>query len=120
MACANSGQQALRELQARGHAWPAGLLALPLPCAGRVGWQLLLKAFELGAAGVLVAACHEGNCRSEDGPARASIAVKQAQASLAALGLPPGRIALASLAGNQPAQLARAIEEILLVLGETR
>lgn len=33
-----------------------------LPCTGRIDPQLVLKAFETGADGVLVSGCHPGDC----------------------------------------------------------
>ncbi len=58
----------------RSAALAAGPLSLPdplrlisVPCASRVGMNLLLKLLADGAAKVIVAGCHDGNCRSVTG-----------------------------------------------------
>lgn len=38
-----------------------------VPCAGKVDVEFIMKAFVDGADGVMVAACHEGNCKANGG-----------------------------------------------------
>jgi coenzyme F420-reducing hydrogenase delta subunit len=38
-----------------------------LPCSGRISVLLILKAFEMGADGVLVSGCHPGDCHYVSG-----------------------------------------------------
>ena len=33
-----------------------------LPCTGRIDFNLIVKAFEIGADAVLVSGCHPGDC----------------------------------------------------------
>ncbi len=110
--CAGSGRGALDALARQAHTWPAGVLFYPVPCAGRVGLALVLKALELGARGVLVAGCHHGNCRSVNGNLRAQLRVDQAARLLESLGLRPEAVRFLPLAANQPRRLARAVEEM--------
>ncbi|MFZ5585487.1 MAG: hydrogenase iron-sulfur subunit [Thermodesulfobacteriota bacterium] len=109
MACGQSALPAMRELSLSGHQWPAGLLALPLPCAGRAGLELILRALSLGASGVLVAGCHDGVCRSISGNLRARLRVGEAAKTLAELGLGPNAVSFLHLAGNQPQALKQAV-----------
>jgi coenzyme F420-reducing hydrogenase delta subunit/Pyruvate/2-oxoacid:ferredoxin oxidoreductase delta subunit len=112
-ACSRSAVRAFARLSRQGHQWPPGLLLLPVNCAGRVGSQLILKALSLGAGGILVAGCHEGNCRSVSGNRRAKLRAQEARRLLAELELGPERVQFVNLASNQPRRLARAVEELL-------
>ncbi len=116
-ACARSGAQAFAELSRAGHQWPQGLLLYPVPCAGRVGMQLIMKALGAGAAGVMVAGCHEGNCRSVSGNLRARLRAGEAARLLEQLDLGPERVRFVHLASNQARRLAQAVEEFASGLG---
>ncbi|MEW5910964.1 MAG: hydrogenase iron-sulfur subunit [Thermodesulfobacteriota bacterium] len=111
-ACANSAMPAVGELSAGGHVWPAGLVMQPVVCAGRVGMHLIMKALELGARGVLVAGCHDGNCRSVSGNLRARLRTEQASQTLGELGLDPESVQFLHLASNQPRALAQAVDQM--------
>lgn len=116
-ACGQSGTQAFAELSRQGHEWPDGLLLYPLPCAGRVGMQLIMKALSSGADGVMVAGCHDGNCRSVSGNLRARLRVGEAAQTLEQLGLGPERVSFLHLASNQPRRLAQAVDQFVSSLG---
>lgn len=116
-ACAQSGVQAFAQLSGQGHEWPEGLLLYPLPCAGRVGMQLIMKTLSSGADGVMVAGCHDGNCRSVSGNLRARLRVGEAAQTLEQLGLGPERVSFLHLASNQPRRLAQAVDQFVSSLG---
>jgi coenzyme F420-reducing hydrogenase delta subunit/ferredoxin len=42
--------------------YPANVRIIRLPCTGRIDFNLLIKAFEIGADSVLVSGCHPGDC----------------------------------------------------------
>ena len=42
--------------------YPANVRIVRLPCTGRIDFNLLIKAFEIGADAVLVSGCHPGDC----------------------------------------------------------
>jgi coenzyme F420-reducing hydrogenase delta subunit/ferredoxin len=42
--------------------YPANVRIIRLPCTGRIDFNLLVKAFEIGADAVLVSGCHPGDC----------------------------------------------------------
>jgi len=79
---------------------PAGLRTIQVPCAGKIDLQYILDAFVSGADGVLVMACHPGNCKSERGNTYASWRVEDAQRLIAGAGLEPERLRFATLAAN--------------------
>ncbi len=42
--------------------YPPNVRLIRLPCTGRIDFNLLVKAFEVGADAVLVSGCHPGDC----------------------------------------------------------
>ncbi len=42
--------------------YPANVRIIRLPCTGRIDFNLIIKAFEVGADAVLVSGCHPGDC----------------------------------------------------------
>jgi coenzyme F420-reducing hydrogenase delta subunit len=42
--------------------YPANVRIVRLPCTGRIDFNLLVKAFEIGADAVMVSGCHPGDC----------------------------------------------------------
>ena len=79
---------------------PAGLKMIQVPCAGKVDIEYIMNAFTEGADGVLVLACHFGNCKSEEGNTFASWRVEDARQRLVAAGLEKERLCFATLASN--------------------
>jgi coenzyme F420-reducing hydrogenase delta subunit len=47
--------------------YPANVRIMRVPCSGRVDPLYVLKAFQEGADGVLVAGCHPGDCHYGEG-----------------------------------------------------
>jgi coenzyme F420-reducing hydrogenase delta subunit len=47
--------------------YPANIRIIRVPCSGRVDPLYVLRAFQEGADGVLVAGCHPGDCHYGDG-----------------------------------------------------
>ena len=47
--------------------YPANVRIIRLPCTGRIDFNLLIKAFEIGADAVLVSGCHPGDCHYSAG-----------------------------------------------------
>jgi coenzyme F420-reducing hydrogenase delta subunit/ferredoxin len=59
--CENDAWLAHRQAQRRG--WvPAGVVALPVPCAGSVNNALIADALSFGIDGVYIGACPDGTC----------------------------------------------------------
>lgn len=81
-------------------------------CAGRLGPQLLMHAFEHDAWGVLVSGCPEGEC-DHDGNFRARQTVKGIQETLTHIGLDPGRIEYVEIPKGSPAKLEQAIADFM-------
>ncbi|MBF0531134.1 MAG: hydrogenase iron-sulfur subunit, partial [Deltaproteobacteria bacterium] len=95
--------------------WPPGrpgeLTIQPLPCGGNLDVGLVLEAFRQGADGILIAVCHEGNCRSQTGSLIAGRRSQILRQTLKTVGFDEQRLELVSLAPNMGADLTRIIDE---------
>jgi len=74
--------------------YPASVRLVRLPCLGRLHLGLLLKAFEMGADGVILLGCPEDNCHYESGTTKAKEMFAQAQEILGLLGIDKERLEL--------------------------
>jgi len=79
-ACEWSGYAAAEIAGARGLTYPPSARVIRVNCTGRLQPGLLLKALEMGAAGVLVLGCAPGVCHYEQGNERAAAIFGQAHA----------------------------------------
>ncbi len=51
--------------------YPPNVNVIRVMCSGRIDPQFVLKAFEKGADGVIILACHPGDCHYKEGNYRA-------------------------------------------------
>jgi len=51
--------------------YPPNVNVIRVMCSGRVDPQFVLSAFEKGADGVIILACHPGDCHYKEGNCRA-------------------------------------------------
>jgi heterodisulfide reductase subunit A len=80
LACEWSGYSAAEVAGAQGLAYPANTRIIRLNCTGRLQPGLILKALEMGAAGVTILGCAPGVCHYEQGNERCAAAFDQADA----------------------------------------
>lgn len=92
--------------------YPASTKIIKLPCTGKVDVEYILKAFEQGADGVLIAACPIGNCHHGSGNIRATKRLQYAQGILQEIGLEKERLAIAYMSGSQAHAFAQAVQDI--------
>ncbi len=82
-------------------------------CSGRVHPAFVLRAFELGADGVLVSGCHFGDCHYIFGNERAAEQFEKTKALLKILGLEEGRIRLEWISAAEGVKFGRVIDEFV-------
>ena len=70
---------------------PAELSVIRVMCSGRVEPALILEAFRGGADGVMVLACHPGDCHYKEGNLRAFCRAELLQRLVPQLGIDPKR-----------------------------
>ena len=100
--------------------YPANVRVLRLPCTGKVDIDYLLRAFEQGVDGVIVAGCLEGGCHFEEGNLYAKKRVGLAKNVLAEAGIEGERLEmfnLSSAEGNRFAEIVQGMTERIKNLG---
>ena len=106
--CENSSAEAAAAAARFGMPLPEKLEIINVPCAGKVDIQYILSAFVGGAGGVLVAACHNGNCKSEFGSNYAKWRINEAARMLDETGIDKSRLAFVTMAANMANDFVKA------------
>jgi len=90
-------------------AYPASVTLIRLPCLGRLHLGLILKAFDLGADGVILLGCPTEDCHYESGMERTKELFTQARKTLHLLGIDSKRLDLADIPLGRGDILARRL-----------
>src|SRR4030042_621402 len=91
---------------------PPSVRVVKLPGTGKGDVLLLLRAFEHGADGVMVAGCLEGDCHYQQGNLNARRRVQRAQVLLGQVGLEPERVAMSNMSSARGQRWADAVTEM--------
>lgn len=86
-------------------------------CSGRVDPAFVLKAFSLGADGVVIAGCHPGECHYIEQNYKTMRRFYMLRHTVTAMGIEPARLQLLWASASEGPQLAEAIDRIV---GEVR
>jgi F420-non-reducing hydrogenase iron-sulfur subunit len=82
-----------------------------LMCSGRADPAFVLKAFEMGADGVLIGGCHPGDCHYMEGnykTLRSTLLLKQ---MLGQFGIEPERVRLEWISASEGERFAQVVDE---------
>jgi F420-non-reducing hydrogenase iron-sulfur subunit len=88
------------------------LRAIRVMCSGRVDPTFILRAFELGADGVLVAGCHPGDCHYAEGNYKTMRRVAMLRMLLKANGIDPCRLRVEWVSAAEGEKWARVVNEM--------
>ena len=91
---------------------PPTVRVVKLPCTGKVDVLLMLRAFERGADGVMVAGCLEGDCHYQQGNINARRRVERTQALLEQIGFEPERVRMFNMSSAMGQGWADAVTEM--------
>lgn len=100
--------------------YPTNIKILKIPCTGKVDVLYLLKAFEDGADGVIVAGCEEGTCHFINGNIKAKKKVNYTKKILDDIGLGGDRLEMYNLSaamGQKFADMALEMTKRIKKLG---
>ncbi len=92
--------------------YPPALRIVELPCTGRIDVLTVMRSFEEGADGVLVAGCLAGKCHYQQGNTHAAQRVERVQTLLADVGLESERIRMVNISAAMGAQFAALATEM--------
>jgi len=97
--------------------YAANVLPIRVMCSGRISPHFILKAFQEGADGVLVAGCHIGECHYGKGNFITAKRVAVMKELIQFIGLSPERLRLEWIATSEGNKFARVVidftEEIM-------
>ena len=99
------------------------LRVIRLMCSGRVDPSFILRAFQLGADGVLVAGCHPGDCHYQEGNFKAQRRITLLRKMLPQFGIEPERLRLewiSAAEGEKFAKVSTEFAEEVRALGPLR
>ncbi|HDM36511.1 MAG TPA: hydrogenase iron-sulfur subunit [Candidatus Syntrophoarchaeum butanivorans] len=119
--CCSSCSYAAADLAGKDRVgYPSNIRIIRLPCGGKVDVMHILRAFEMGADGVFVAACKDGRCSYLDGNTHAKRRVNTLKDHLRVIGLGESRLEIFQVeaAGVSFARLVEEFTAKIKELGE--
>lgn len=100
--------------------YPSNVKIVRVPCTGKVDIKHMMQAFQMGADGVYVAGCLEGDCHFKNGNIKAARRVQRVKGLLDEIGIEPERVEMITMSagmGEYFAQTASEITEKIRTLG---
>lgn len=92
--------------------YPANVRIIRVPCSGRVNPMFIMRAFQKGADGVLVAGCHPGDCHYATGNYFTRRRFLVMRRLLEYVGIEPGRFHARWISGAEGPKFAQTCREI--------
>lgn len=93
--------------------YPPNVNVVRVMCSGRVDPQFVFSAFEKGADGVIVLACHPGDCHYKEGNYRAAQRFEMLQRVLGQMGIPKERLRMDYVSAGEGEKFIRVITEMV-------
>jgi F420-non-reducing hydrogenase iron-sulfur subunit len=93
--------------------YPANVRIVRVMCSGMVDPIYVLKAFEMGADGVLVAGCHEMDCHYLNGPLKCDAMFEKLKRVVNTLGLEGERLRREMISTSESPIFAQVIKEMV-------
>ncbi len=109
--CENSAYRAVDIAGAKQEGYPSNIQLCRLPCSGKLEINHILRAFEEGADGVFVFACHPDSCKFLKGNVRASKRIEHTASLLEKIGLEKERLRFFHLSELEWAAFLEAVRQ---------
>lgn len=90
--------------------YPPNVRVIRLMCSGRVDERLILKAFALGADGVLVCGCHPGDCHYLKGNLSARRRIMGLKPLLESVGIGADRLRLDWISASEGPKVGETVK----------
>ncbi len=94
-------------------AYPSNFRIIRVMCSGRVDPQLVVEAYRKGADGVLILACHPGDCHYKEGNYRAAQRHKLLRRVLDQFGIEDARCRFDYVSAAEGEKFARVVSEMV-------
>jgi F420-non-reducing hydrogenase subunit D len=91
--------------------YPPNIRIIRTMCSGRVEPAFILKAFAIGADGVLVGGCHPGDCHYIKGNYKARRRIALTKRLLEQFGIEPERLRLEWISASEGAKFAEVVAD---------
>jgi len=92
--------------------YPANVDIIRVMCSGRVDPTFVLKAFQLGADGVLVCGCHPGDCHYSEGNYKTARRIPLLTKLLEQFGIEPERLRLEWISASEGERFVTIVKEM--------
>jgi len=96
--------------------FPSNIKFIKVVCGGMITPAFILKAFELGADGVLLATCQVEDCHYITGARRAVDVYDNTEKLINILGFEPARVKLGWFSAHEPKIFEAALNEFIEVI----
>ena len=93
--------------------YPPNIKSIRVMCSGRVDPVFVLEALRKGADGVLIGACHPGDCHYKSGNYKANRRMKLLNKLLEELAVDPGRVRFEYISASEGAKFASVVTEFV-------
>ncbi|ACB86216.1 hydrogenase iron-sulfur subunit [Natranaerobius thermophilus] len=90
--------------------YPENIRIIRVPCSSRVEVPLVMRAFQNGADGVMVAGCHPGDCHYNTGNYHTRRRMILMQKVLDFMGISSDRLLVKWISGNEAAKFKDTVE----------
>jgi F420-non-reducing hydrogenase iron-sulfur subunit len=81
--------------------WSPAVRIVRIMCSGRLDPTFVVKAFQLGADGVIISGCHPGDCHYQEGNYKALRRTLMLKRLLAGFGIDPQRLRLVWVSASE-------------------
>jgi F420-non-reducing hydrogenase iron-sulfur subunit len=93
--------------------YPPNARIVRVMCSGRIEPQFILRAFELGADGVLVAGCNIGDCHYISGNEKAQKKIEATKDLIDQLGIGSTRLRLEWISASEGSKFAETMKDFI-------
>lgn len=90
--------------------YPANIRIIRVPCSSRVDASLVLRAFQNGADGVMIAGCHPGDCHYDTGNYHTRKRMRLLKSLMEFMGLDQERLLVKWISGNEAERFKETVE----------
>ena len=116
-ACNWDGLSCIEAAAHEGLSYPASVRIVRVSCLSRVHLGLILRAFELGAEGVMLLGCEPGACNYDKDSCNITREYEKAQGLLSLMGMAPETVVLSYMSRGDGVSFVHKVNEFVEEVG---